>query len=355
MKIYKSLYIIIGIILTNLSFAQDFHFSQYNENPSLINPALTASRDAMRASVVYKNQWKSVTTPFTTYGASFDTKFKPSNWEQADKFRQKIYKRSINKGSAGISFYNDRAGDGKLTTTNFNISLATFVKLNEVNKLSFGVQGSFTQRKIDYSQLIFPNQYNGTIYDPSTSNLESYNGQNIFYPDLAAGIAWCYGKNGSTFTANSQKYANLGFSIYHMTRPNQSFIKESGNRLDMRYNLHGNFSLASDEQKFGVEPSFLVQLQGKNVQVLAGSLLRYFLSIDSKYTGYNRRSAIGLGVYYRNQDAMITSLLLEYKAYAIGVSYDLNISQLRTASSYKGGMEITIRYTNSAIFLYQKK
>ncbi|MFY7883255.1 MAG: type IX secretion system membrane protein PorP/SprF, partial [Dolichospermum sp.] len=134
MKIYKSLYIIFGIILTNHSFAQDFHFSQYNENPSLINPALTASRDAMRASVVYKNQWKSVTTPFTTYGASFDTKFKPSNWEQADKFRQKIYKRSINKGSAGISFYNDRAGDGKLTTTNFNISLATFVKLNEVNK-----------------------------------------------------------------------------------------------------------------------------------------------------------------------------------------------------------------------------
>ena len=125
MKINRSLYIIVGIIISNLSFSQDFHFSQYNENPSLVNPALTASRDAMRASVVYKSQWKSVTTPYTTYGASIDAKFKPSNWEQADKFRQKIYKRSVNKGSAGISFYNDKAGDGKLTTTNFNISLAT--------------------------------------------------------------------------------------------------------------------------------------------------------------------------------------------------------------------------------------
>ena len=67
MKINKLIYVIVGIILTNLSFAQDFHFSQYNENPSLINPALTASRDAMRASVVYKNQWKSVTTPYTNY------------------------------------------------------------------------------------------------------------------------------------------------------------------------------------------------------------------------------------------------------------------------------------------------
>jgi hypothetical protein len=123
----------------------------------------------------------------------------------------------------------------------------------------------------------------------------------------------------------------------------------------MKYNLHGNFSLASEEKRFGLEPSFLAQLQGKNLEVIAGSLFRYFLSIDSKYTGYNRRSAIGLGVYYRNQDAMITSLLLEYKAYAIGVSYDLNISQLKAASSFKGGMEITIRYTNSAIFLYQKK
>ena len=55
MKINKLLSIIVGIIITNLSYAQDFHFSQYNENPSLINPALTASRDAMRASVVYRN------------------------------------------------------------------------------------------------------------------------------------------------------------------------------------------------------------------------------------------------------------------------------------------------------------
>ncbi len=355
MKIYKSFCISIGLIVCNFSYAQDFHFSQFNENPSLINPALTASRDAMRASIVYKNQWKSVTTPYTTYGASIDAKFKPSNWQQADNFRQKIYKRSLNKGSAGISFYNDKSGDGKLTTTNFNLSLATFVKLNDVNKLSFGFQGSVTQKKVDNSQLLFPSQYNGTVYDPSLPSSESYSGQSIIYPDLAAGIAWCYGKNGSTFTSNSQTYANLGFSIYHINRPNQNFISGSGNRLDLKYNLHGNFAWASDEKRYGIEPSFLIQIQGKNKEILTGSMFRYFLSLDSKYTGYNRRSSLGLGVYYRNLDAMITSLLIEYKAFAIGLSYDVNISKLKTASSYQGGIELTIRYTNSAIFLYQKK
>jgi type IX secretion system PorP/SprF family membrane protein len=355
MKINRSLYVIVGIILTNLSFAQDFHFSQYDENPSLINPALTGSRDAMRASVAYKNQWKSVTTPYTTYGVSLEGKFKPSNWEQSDNFKQKIYKRSVNKGSAGLSFYNDKAGDGKLNTTNLNLSLASFIKLNDANKLSFGIQASVTQKKIDNSKLIFPNQYNGAAYDPSITNNEAYNSQTMIFPDLAAGVNWCYGKNGGNFISNSQSYANFGISLFHIIRPNQSFLKGSNDRLDMKYNVHGNFSIAPEEQRYGIEPSFLLQFQGKNKEIIAGSLFRYYLSVDSKYTGFNRRSAIGLGVYYRNKDAMITSLLLEYKAYAIGVSYDLNTSKLKTASSLKGGMEITIRYTNSAVFLYQKK
>ena len=38
--------------------AQDFHFSQYNENPALVNPALTGATSALRASLVYKDQWR---------------------------------------------------------------------------------------------------------------------------------------------------------------------------------------------------------------------------------------------------------------------------------------------------------
>lgn len=335
--------------------AQDIHFSQFNENPSLINPALTGIKDALRASMNYRSQWKSVTTPFTTYGASVEMKFKPSNWEQADQFRQKIYKRSVNRGSAGLSFYNDKAGDGKLSTTQVNLSLATFVKLNENHKLAVGLQAAVVQRKLDYSRLLFPTQYNGTTYDPSMMNGESYNNSTFIYSDVSAGLSWCYTKEESSFTSSEQKYADFGVSVYHLNRPYQNFVSGPKDRLETKVNVHGKLLLTTTEQKFAISPSFLLQFQGKNKEILIGSLFKYYLNIESKYTGYNRRSSIGLGVYYRNQDAMMTTLLLELKQYAIGFSYDINVSQLKTASSYNGAMEVVLRFNSPSAYLYQKK
>ena len=57
-------------------FAQDLHFSQFNQQPSLVNPALTGATAPLRASLVYRDQWRSVTSPYTTIGASFETRFK---------------------------------------------------------------------------------------------------------------------------------------------------------------------------------------------------------------------------------------------------------------------------------------
>src|SRR4051812_44080224 len=54
--------------------AQDPHFSQYNEQPALINPALTGAVTNIRASVNYKEQWRSISRPFKTMGASFEVR-----------------------------------------------------------------------------------------------------------------------------------------------------------------------------------------------------------------------------------------------------------------------------------------
>ena len=62
-------------------------------------------------------------------------------------------------------------------------------------------------------------------------------------------------------------------------------------------------------------------------------MLKYYFKDDSKYTGYIRRSTLGLGAYYRYQDALIVNLLLELGQYAIGFSYDLNTSGLSKVST----------------------
>ena len=71
-KIFGGLIILLPFTIK----AQDLHFSQFNENPSLINPALTGANSVMRASAVYRDQWRTVTVPYKTYGVSFESRFK---------------------------------------------------------------------------------------------------------------------------------------------------------------------------------------------------------------------------------------------------------------------------------------
>ena len=50
------------------------------------------------------------------------------------------------------------------------------------------------------------------------------------------------------------------------------------------------------------------------------------------------------GAFMRWKDAMIPVAKMEYKPFTISVSYDANVSQLKTASNSRGGFELSISY-----------
>ena len=83
-------------------------------------------------------------------------------------------------------------------------------------------------------------------------------------------------------------------------------------------------------------------------------MLRFMPKEGSKYTGIYKESAISFGTHYRVGDAIIPSVLFEIGSYAIGIGYDVNISQLRAATSSRGGMEFSIRYINPNPFIYRR-
>jgi len=83
-------------------------------------------------------------------------------------------------------------------------------------------------------------------------------------------------------------------------------------------------------------------------------LFRYQLKESAKITGFVKGSSISAGAYYRNQDAIIATILYEVSQYSVGVSYDVNLSGLRTASNGNGGFEISLRYVSPNPFLYSK-
>ena len=340
----------------NLLRSQDLHFSQFNENPSLINPALTGATSPIRASVNNKDQWRSITNAYKTFGASFETRFNPSSWQQVDKFRSMTFKeKSVGRLAAGISFYNDKAGDGNMGLTQTNLSLATFIPISKKSFFSLGIQASLAQRKVDQSKLIFSNQYNGSVYDPNQTSRENFSSLNYSYTDLGAGILWSYSADEKKLNGNKQIKANIGFAVYHLTRPHQNYFI-SDNRLFMKYVIHGDFLVSLKNPNKAIAPTYLLQMQGSSVEFLLGTMFKYYMNSDSKYTGIVKRNCIGYGVYYRNNDAIIVSMLLEWQEqFAVIMSYDLNVSPLVTASSMRGGFEITLRYTPPKAFLYQKK
>jgi type IX secretion system PorP/SprF family membrane protein len=282
-------------------------------------------------------------------------KFKGSNWDRMDQHMTKIYKKAFNRVAGGLSFYSDKAGDGNMGTTCVNLSLATFVPLGKLSSLSFGLQGSMVQKRVDFNKLVFSDQYSGTTYDPNISAGENVAANNFIYPDVAAGAVWSYGYNEKSIGANNEFRANAGVSMYHFNKPKEKFLNGTNERLTPKYVIHGDFLIGIPNSNVAIAPSYLIQIQNPSTEVIAGTMVKYYFSQDSKYTGYLRRSAFGLGAFYRNHDAMVVAALIEYQQYAIGFSYDLNLSKLSTASTMRGGPEIFIRFNSPNPFLYQKK
>ena len=92
------------------------------------------------------------------------------------------------------------------------------------------------------------------------------------------------------------------------------------------------------------------------MEIVAGMTVKYFTTESTKFTGVKKTTAWDFGLFYRNTDAIITQIMLEYEEqYAFGFSYDINISSLRHASRYRGGPEFVIRITPQDDYLFQRK
>lgn len=354
----KKYFIIFSVSVSSLFLeAQDLHFSQFNEQPALINPALMGATASSRVAIAYRNQWRSVSLPYTSYGVSAETRFKTSEWLQAGNSRSMTFKQRVGgRLAGGISVYKDNAGDGSFGTTRVNLSLASFVPVGKSSFLSMGLQGGIVQTVANASKLLFPNQYNGAGYDASVPSNESFQAQNTFNADLAGGLLWTYGQNDRSLLGHRQLKAAVGLSFYHITQSYTSLLLKGKYERSVRFTAHGNVLVSLSNRDFALEPSYLVQSRLSSNEIVAGAMLRHYVKMDSKYTGLERRSYFGLGLYYRNKDAAILSAAIEVKEqWRIGLSYDLNLSRLRVGTNAKGGVELTMRYTPPHGFLYQKK
>ncbi|HET6990711.1 MAG TPA: PorP/SprF family type IX secretion system membrane protein, partial [Bacteroidia bacterium] len=331
----RSFLCVVVLLTATALFGQDIHFSQFYMSPLTINPGMAGAQYDMQAILNYKNQWQSVTHPYKTFGASFDTRLNKN-------------KSSAGYFAAGINFFSDKAGTINMGTTQGSLSLAYHAKLNGYNTFGGGLQAGFAQRSVSYSSIEWGNQYDGTAYNPALNSGEPLTAASFTHMDFGVGIVFNHDNTSGmkNVTNNHDEKLTFGLSVMHINQPKYSFYGTADDKLYMKIVAHGSAILSLPNSNVAFAPGFMYAHQGKYQEIYAGTLLRFLIGQDSKYTGFKQGSAFSIGGYFRAKDAIAATMLLEYSNYAFGFSYDVNISKLKTSTSARGGVEVTLRYVS---------
>ncbi|HTN47698.1 MAG TPA: PorP/SprF family type IX secretion system membrane protein [Flavipsychrobacter sp.] len=304
--------------------AQDIHFSQFYETTVLRNPALCGifSGD-YKVAANYRSQWNSISKPFVTAQLSFEGRI-PVNSESDDFF------------SVGLLGLYDKAGSIDMKTTAIYPAV-NFSKKLENGKNSYlttGFTAGYLQRSLDPSKMTTNSQYQSGGFDPNAGTRENVTTAKLNYFDLGVGVNY-----SSSSGENEELTYFFGVSGYHFTRPQTSFYNDAFVRLNMKWNVNAGFNYRIDEN-YG----FLMQgnfaKQGVYSELILGGLLVWKKGGENEV--HQPDFILYGGLFYRFKDAVIPTLKLDYKGYSFGLSYDVNVSKLKTASNLRGGTELTL-------------
>ena len=288
--------------------AQDIHFSQVDADPVLLNPAYSGFYEGLgRVGVVYRNQWASVSVPFSTLAASGE---------------MAVWRGGGRRGlSVGGTLFADKAGTLNYGTVSGHLSTAYYQALNRSGSsvLSVGVEVGWAQ----------------SGFDPSQAEMEEagegFEVRKVHYPLLAAGLAW-YWQPTPDF------HLKAGLSLRNLNRPNISYMKLDETYLARRYSLFARVEYRC-WQSISLLPVLMSQVQGKHREVVFGGDVKWYIE-----EGGSREVSLRAGVAMRAADALIANLMLEYNSLLFTFSYDANISGLAVASGGMGAFEAGLVY-----------
>ena len=320
--------------------AQDQHFTQVYNAPLALNPALTGSyAGTYRFSGIYRDQWRrTLDDPYVTFAGMLDV-----------RFPLEVYNGKYNDAVAiGLMFYNDKVPGVDFNTNQIALSAAYHkaLDLNNTQYISLGIQGGINQRNINYEDLTFDDEYNGTtgFFNPTREILP---GNNFSFDDWAIGLNYAFipGRRTSFYA---------GLSLHHIFEPQVSFfptdtdIMYEGNTLFRKFGAQVSASIPLSD-KYSIQPRLVGSLQGPHFQAVTGSNVRIALS-EYDY------SALHIGGWVRpvrnfddsfSLDAAIIMLGIEYRNILFGLSYDATLVDLQTTRRGQGAFEFSVSYSSN--------
>ena len=324
-KTMRKFIILTGALLFSLLLqAQDPHFSQFFSSPLTLNPAFTGKFDGqLRLAANHRDQWPSIPKAYVTTTGSVDFSILKNKVPEGDVF------------GIGFSGLSDQSADAALKLNYGSVSMSYHKALDEngYNTIGAGFQATYSSAILDFTKLTFEDQLTQNGFTGVTAESLN-NGSNQNFVDVNAGLLY----SGSSDGRNNYY---LGASVYHINRPNLSFIDKVWN-LSPRMTIHGGGSFPVSEI-LSINASAIHQIQNKASETLVGAALSANLNGET-----DNPSSVYFGAWIRFKDAIIPYVGIEVGGLRIGASYDINTSNLKAATVSRGGSEFSIIYIKKA-------
>lgn len=307
--------------------AQDVHFSQFYMSPLTINPGQTGNMDGQwRLSASHRNQWRSIGKPFNTSAIGYDRNFY-------------LYNEQL---SGGLLYLFDETGGANLKTHKIALSGA-YHKKYDIHKFHFGFQPTFVQRSYDLSGTSFPSQFdrNTGQFNANMPNTDPFLSDQVSYFDFNAGFA---------YTLELDKFRpEVGVALFHLAQPEESFFG-IGYQVPLRSNFTGRAEVDLTSN-FTLMPNLMYMTHDKASELLYGSNFLFHLKENQmEATGMYAGVLLRAG-FNRNTDAAVVIIGMRFPNLEIGFNYDLNVSELNTATYFRGAYELSIIYTSPSMLL----
>jgi type IX secretion system PorP/SprF family membrane protein len=279
------------------SAQQDQNFSQYMNNPLMINPGYAGTRELVCLAGVHRQSMVGLNGAPSTSVFSANLPI------------------SVLHGGVGLSLLNDAAGNEK----NLGISgvYAYSVSLKD-GLVGIGLNIGFINASIKSGA-----SWTGNNSSSGLDPLVPTAGSSAMSLDLGVGVYY--------------RTENLYFGVgaTHLTQPEKKFNKGGSLTLNRYFNLTCGYAISLPNPQFEFQPSvFIGSTMANQVFDLNGMLI------------YNKR--IWGGISYRLSTAVVGMVGIVLKNdVRIGYSYDFNTNGLSSANS--GTHEISLGYNFSLI------
>lgn len=317
-RVQKLTIVLAIFILSSIQFvkAQDPQFSQFYSNYLYLAPSFAGLNYENRLAMNYRNQWPEITNGFVTYSVSFEHFFSKFN------------------SGLGFLMLRDQAGTGRLRSTNVGLQYSFDFKITESIHCRPGMHFMYTERGLDFEQLLFKDQMSASGNSPISAEVMAMD--NVGDIDFASSIL--------TYSPNFW----IGFSADHLLRPNQSlydFEEEKGNlaKIPIKYQVFGGTKYVAKQRLLSPIPTslqlaFLFKSQKEFRQLDAGV---YWYKNPLVFGLWYR--GIPVAKSFRYNDALTLLIGIKTQSFNLGYSYDFTTSKLITNTN--GAHEISLSFT----------